>query len=1201
MNEKNSKIFMKVYEEFRAKLIENINSTDNSLFTQNSEECYLIEESWINEYINFFNKYDKDNGSFEINYSFSKNKPIFINDFKSIITYLKNEKKLRLINKKLIELLYETNDLINLSVVKYYGGNDKIIIEYKDKEDKALLIFNPLNQNSIKNRIFILSININQKLLLYKDLLSEKNNTNILSNQKYQRVIISFENYLNNVNNSNEKTPQKQNNQSLNNKKESFKKEILKILIYIFYYKKYLIEEKGKVFAEINDYYIINPEWFIKYLEYYDYQNIYQPLLNISRQNPSINYNNINRFINSIVNIYLKKNYINFEKEKFKDLSNIQNIFAKVMRLNNNLSLNNCYIIPSNIINLIKTIEFPNRKFQDTKKIFVNNDYIYFIDCNKIIIGMLHKDLFNPHYILSYNTCKILESEKDIISSNTIEEYIKLRNCDINNKQNQDLISKNIKIGELISLHIAIINQNYSVNLNYKKIPSSKIPKKYNSKNSINIINKINNNNLKKNIIFKKQKCSTPRKTPSNNSINIVYTNPNEKKISNILYKNKPINHINANKRNQIEPNESNERTIENNDFMEKSEQRNLGKEFMKNIYKNENKNKEISIDKDKHLKNELDNNKEKNLENDSLKNMNIQNEELKNECNKLKEEINEKENQIKILKNENSKQNEEKNKIILQKENIIIDLNKKYINIEKELENKEFELNNKIKVIYEIREKIKEKDNEITFLKQNVLNIRQYFENVIEEQKNKYEIKISEIMNKNKNLEKLNNEIINKIKNYEIKEKNEQLKKYNKFTEKEKKIQKKIKDLDLRKSNLEKESELIIKEKKQIEKNINSNNLININENFTKLDEEKNLNQLIGLNRIGPTKYMNATIQCLSQTIPLTNYFLDEKNKRKINNKNISNLQLTRVYLELIEKLWEKKGPNSISPNNFKKFIEKIYPKQKYENLGFSKDFILFILEKLHNELKIFTNNINLIEMNQPINKYDRINSFNHFKNEFQDESSIISEIFFGILETNSVCLNCQNTYNLQGNNPQITYNYQTFNCILFNLDEVRASNPYLSNFQIEANKIISLDDCFCHFQKTEIVKNDTNNLCNVCKQKGDILYTTNIYSSPNVLILIILREKNNLSNIKLDFTETLDITKYVLQKEGKLIYNLYGVISQVIENNNSPYYIASCKNSSDQKWYRFYDDKISSITDVNIEVISYGKPCILFYKKNK
>ena len=39
--------------------------------------------------------------------------------------------------------------------------------------------------------------------------------------------------------------------------------------------------------------------------------------------------------------------------------------------------------------------------------------------------------------------------------------------------------------------------------------------------------------------------------------------------------------------------------------------------------------------------------------------------------------------------------------------------------------------------------------------------------------------------------------------------------------------------------------------------------------------------------------------------------------------------------------------------------------------------------------------------------------------------------------------------------------------------------------------------------------------------------------------------------------------------------------------------------KNSIDQKWYRFYDDKISSITYVNKEVISYGNPCILFYEK--
>ena len=39
----------------------------------------------------------------------------------------------------------------------------------------------------------------------------------------------------------------------------------------------------------------------------------------------------------------------------------------------------------------------------------------------------------------------------------------------------------------------------------------------------------------------------------------------------------------------------------------------------------------------------------------------------------------------------------------------------------------------------------------------------------------------------------------------------------------------------------------------------------------------------LIGLNNIGATCFMNSTLQCLSQTKALTNYFLKEKNKKII------------------------------------------------------------------------------------------------------------------------------------------------------------------------------------------------------------------------------------------------------------------------------------------------------------------------------
>ena len=62
----------------------------------------------------------------------------------------------------------------------------------------------------------------------------------------------------------------------------------------------------------------------------------------------------------------------------------------------------------------------------------------------------------------------------------------------------------------------------------------------------------------------------------------------------------------------------------------------------------------------------------------------------------------------------------------------------------------------------------------------------------------------------------------------------------------------------------------------------------------------------LIGLQNIGSTCYMNATLQCFSHTEVLTNYFLNENNYSRIYNNNIAkyepmSLQLSPSYLDLI------------------------------------------------------------------------------------------------------------------------------------------------------------------------------------------------------------------------------------------------------------------------------------------------------------
>ena len=367
----------------------------------------------------------------------------------------------------------------------------------------------------------------------------------------------------------------------------------------------------------------------------------------------------------------------------------------------------------------------------------------------------------------------------------------------------------------------------------------------------------------------------------------------------------------------------------------------------------------------------------------------------------------------------------------------------------------------------------------------------------------------------------------------------------------------------------------------------------------------------LIGLNNIGATCFMNATLQCLSQTKGLTNYFLNEKNKdRIINNnyqlKNPNDLQLSPSYLELIQNLWDKNGNESYSPYNFRKIVEQMNPLFKEGQPGDSKDFIIFILERLHKELKQPSNNNNNITPSEPLNQYDKINTLNNFFNDFKQNCSIISDIFYGVTEITNECLYCKNNFISHGftNNP-IVYNYQIFNCLIFPLEEVKnMKNNYMinnNNILIQNNNRVNLNECFYYYQKSVLFSGDNRNYCNNCNQLNDSIYTNKIYSGPNSLILILNRGRGNIYDVKLDFTENIDITDYVLQKGNKkIIYSLYGVITHIGESGPSAHFVASCKNSIDNNWYRFNDAFVNPINNIQKDIIEFGTPYILFYQKN-
>uniref|UniRef100_A0A8C8RP72 Ubiquitin carboxyl-terminal hydrolase n=1 Tax=Pelusios castaneus TaxID=367368 RepID=A0A8C8RP72_9SAUR len=164
----------------------------------------------------------------------------------------------------------------------------------------------------------------------------------------------------------------------------------------------------------------------------------------------------------------------------------------------------------------------------------------------------------------------------------------------------------------------------------------------------------------------------------------------------------------------------------------------------------------------------------------------------------------------------------------------------------------------------------------------------------------------------------------------------------------------------------------------------------------------------ICGLSNLGNTCFMNSALQCLSNTPPLTDYFLEDKYEAEINPDNPLGMrgEIAEAYAELIKQIWSGRHSH-VAPRMFKTQVGRFAPQFSGYQQQDSQELLAFLLDGLHEDLNRVKKKPYL-ELKDANGRPDSVVAKEAWKNHRLRNHSIIVDIFHGLFKSTLVCPKC-------------------------------------------------------------------------------------------------------------------------------------------------------------------------------------------------